>query len=441
MSIRTITALLLVSGTLVPSAVAQNATSIQSPSQAFLDPANGLSLEQAIIRGLAQEPALRAERTAIDAARRLREQAGLRRNPSVSMEWRTEPSGTDDQAMIAVEWPLELFRRNARIAVADREVEATERSVADRERLLAAEVRMRYGEVLAGVRELEVLEELLATLRRQHDLIRVRVDEGASPRLERDLLDVELRRLEADQLVQMGRVEAAAVELKRVLGMPSAESLRLRDTLEEVVTRQLAASSNRAGADSTDQRADVREAQARIGVAEAKVDRAEREGRFDVSVTGGYTRMDAGFPQFGFSAAGQLERVRGLFHYLSIGAMVSVPLFNRNQGESAAAQAERSAAVASLDAARLAADSEVAAARARDDRAHQAVKLYGSGLRTLARQNLSVVEQSYELGRSTVFDVVNEQKRLLEIERAYTDTLRTAYEARTSLKRALGERQ
>jgi cobalt-zinc-cadmium efflux system outer membrane protein len=437
MTIRTTTALLLVSGTLVPPAVAQNFAPAGS-TQAFIDARTGLSLDQAIARALEREPALRAERTAIDAARAMREQAGLRRNPSVSMEWRAEPAGTDEQTMVNVEWPLDLFRRGARTAVADREIAATELSVADRERLLTAEVRTRYGEVLAGVRELEVLEELLATLGRQHELIRVRVDEGASPPLERDLLDVELRRIEAERLLQMGRIEAASVELKRLLGMPPTESLRLRDTLEAIVIRQMAASSDRAGADPTDQRADVREAQARIGVAEAKIDRTEREGRFDVKVVGGYTRMDAGFPQFGFSATGQPERVRGLFHYLSVGAMVSVPLFNRNQGETAAAHAERSVAVANLEAARLSAQAEVAAARSRDERAHQAVKLYGSGARTLARQNLSVVEQSYELGRSTVFDVVNEQKRLLEIERAYTDTLRTAYEARTSLDRALG---
>jgi outer membrane protein, heavy metal efflux system len=438
MTIRTITALLLVSGTLVPPAVAQN-SSPGGSVQAFIDAQNGLSLDQAIARGLASEPALRAERTAIDAARGMRGQAGLRRNPSASMEWRTEPSGTDDQTMINVEWPLDLFRRDARTAVAEREVGATELAVADRERLLAGEVRTRYGEVLAGVRELDVVEELLATLARQHELVRVRVDEGASPRLERDLLDVERRRLEADRLLQVGRVEAALVELKRVLGMPPTDSLRLRDTLEGIVTLQMTALANGPAA-PIEQRADVREAQARVGVADAKIDRAEREGRFDVSVTGGYTRMDAGFPQFGFSAAGHLERVRGLFHYLSVGAMVSVPLFNRNQGELAAAQAERSAAVANLEAARLTAQSEAAAARSRDERAHQAVKLYGDGARPLARQNLSVVEQSYELGRSTVFDVVNEQKRLLEIERGYTDALRAAYEARTSLNRALGER-
>ena len=42
----------------------------------------------------------------------------------------------------------------------------------------------------------------------------------------------------------------------------------------------------------------------------------------------------------------------------------------------------------------------------------------------LARQNLAVVGQSYELGRVTVFDVLAEQRRYLEVERAYTDALR-----------------
>jgi outer membrane protein TolC len=70
------------------------------------------------------------------------------------------------------------------------------------------------------------------------------------------------------------------------------------------------------------------------------------------------------------------------------------------------------------------------------------VKQYGAGgARMLARQNLAVVGQSYELGRTTVFDVIAEQRRYLELERAYTETLRAAYEARTALKRALGEVQ
>ena len=79
--------------------------------------------------------------------------------------------------------------------------------------------------------------------------------------------------MEADRLLQIGRIEAALVELKRTLGMPPTESLRLRDTLEDIVTRQLTPPPYRSVADAAD-RADIREAQARIAVAEAKIDRA-----------------------------------------------------------------------------------------------------------------------------------------------------------------------
>jgi len=81
----------------------------------------------------------------------------------------------------------------------------------------------------------------------------------------------------------------------------------------------------------------------------------------------------------------------------------------------------------------------VAAAKSRDDYARRAVAVYTEGARTLARQNLDVVTQTYELGRATVFDVLNEQRRYLDLERAYTAALREAYEARTALRRALGD--
>jgi outer membrane protein TolC len=51
-----------------------------------------------------------------------------------------------------------------------------------------------------------------------------------------------------------------------------------------------------------------------------------------------------------------------------------------------------------------------------------------------------VVRETYSLGRTTVFDVLAEQRRFLEVEQGYTNALRAAYEARTALARALGER-
>jgi cobalt-zinc-cadmium efflux system outer membrane protein len=420
--------------------------SAQSPSVParlagqFVDPAAGLSLEQSIARAVEQEPSLRAARAEIDALEGTRLQASLRPNPSVSLERREEPGGTDNLTSIGIDWPLDLFRRSGRIAVAAREVTAAQRSVADRERVIAAEVRTRYGEVLATVRDLSLLDELAAATQQQFDLLRARVDEGASPPLDRDLLNVELRRLQAERLLQAGRAEAALFELKRVLGMSAASTLSVRDTLESVVQRDSVAAPP-VDVTIVDQRADVREASARIDVADAKIGRAQAQGRVDLSIFASYMRMDAGFPQRGSTLEGRLERVRGQFNYLSAGATLTIPLLNRNQGEVAAARAERAGAAATYDAARLAAGAQLASARARDERAREAVRLYSDGTQTLARQNLAVVGQSYELGRVTVFDVLAERRRYLDVEHAYTDALRAAYEARTALNRALGERR
>ena len=103
-----------------------------------------------------------------------------------------------------MQWPLDLFRKTGRVAVAEQELQATEQGVADRERLLAADVRMKYGEVVAAVRDLSVSDDLVAATTRQSDLLRARVEQGGTPPLERNMVEVELRRLEAERLAAGG---------------------------------------------------------------------------------------------------------------------------------------------------------------------------------------------------------------------------------------------
>jgi cobalt-zinc-cadmium efflux system outer membrane protein len=377
-------------------------------------------------------------RSDIEAARGRQLQAGLRPNPTLTLERRDEPAGTDNFTSIGIQWPLDLFRRDGRRQTAGRGLEATQLAVADRERLLAADVRMQYGVAAAAVRDVLVADELVASTQQQWNIVRARVDAGGTPPLERDLLEVELRRFEAGRLLAAGRADVAVVQLKQLLGMSPSDPLLLRETLEALIAGSPSEAASAAPV-SIAARPDVREAEVRVTLADARVEQARREGRVDINLFGTYMRMDAGFPQQGVGAAGALERVRGQFNYVAGGAMVVLPLFNRNQGQVAAAQAERSGAEARREAAELAARAEVAAAQARDTRARRAVSLYGGGVRTLARQNLNVVRQTFDLGRATVFDVLTEQRRYLEIEQAYTTTLREAWEARAALKRALGD--
>jgi cobalt-zinc-cadmium efflux system outer membrane protein len=413
------------------SAAVAVAISCAAPALAQDVPAEGVSLTQAMALALAREPSTRASRADVQVARGMTLQAGLRTNPTLSVERRQEPGGTDSATDVGVEWPLELFRRGSRVAVADAEVKVAEHEAADVRRQLAADVAAAYGETAAAVRGLALIDEVLAASTRQLELLRARASQGVTPTLDRDVVDVEVQRIQADRMVQAGRADRALVRLKRLLGLSPEAPLRLTQSLEV-----LAASATE-GTPSV--RPDVQAAEARVRAEEQRLAAARNEGRPDVTLFGSYMRMDAGFPQRGFSAGGGLERVRGQFNYVSAGAMVTVPLWNRQQGHVASAMAAREGADARADAARLTAASDVAEARVWSEQARRVVALYEGGIRPLARRNLDTVRETYQLGRATVFDVLAEQRRFLDIERAYTDALSDAYQSRVSLSKATGD--
>jgi len=356
----------------------------------------------------------------------------------VSIMRQGQTGGPDNLTSAELEWPLDLFRRDSRTAAADRAIEVAEFAVADQERMLIATVRAAYGELAASARDLEVSDALVAATRRSYELLRARVDEGAAPPLERNILEVELHRLESQRLLQAGDAEASLIALTRALGVGAPAVVAVRDTLDRLVEADSLPAAATAVPPSA-QRADIREAEARLRLAEARIEQVRNEGKFDVNVLVNYMRMDASFPQMAFGSGGTLEPIQGTFHNLAVGVTVVVPLSNRNQGAITAAQAEQAGAAHLRDARALTAESEVAAAAARDAHARRAVAIYASGVRTLARQNLDVVRETYELGRSTLTDVLAEQRRYLEIEMGYTDALRAAFEARTALKQARGD--
>jgi cobalt-zinc-cadmium efflux system outer membrane protein len=420
---------------------AQNTTTTRL-SDRFTDTQNGLSLDSAVRQALEREPTLRSVRSEVDVAQGKRLQATLRPNPSLSVEQRQEPTSPDSQTMAQIQWPLDLFRRPARVAVADRAIEVSERAVEDRTRLLIADVRGRYGDAAAAIRDLSLADDAVELISRQFDLLRQRASEGSVPVLERDKLEVELRRYEADRLLASGRVEASMIALKRTIGMAIDTPVQLRDRLENLLPSTVVSDSgigSSPNASVAAERADVRMTDAEVRLAQARIDEASAQGRYDVTLFGGYMRMDTRFAQLGFNQSGQLQPVQGTFNYVSGGAMVTVPFRNRNQGDIAAARAERAGAQARRDTAQLAAEADIAAAEARDAAARRALAVTASVV-DLAGKNLDVVRQAYELGRTTAADVLMEQRRYLDVQRAQTETMKTSYEARVALMQARGDR-
>jgi len=307
------------------------------------------------------------------------------------------------------------------------------------ERELAGRIRSQAGRWLAARRQLEVMDEVLRAARDLQKLLDSRVNEGLAPSVEGSIANVELWRLEAQRNILAGEAGAEAIELKRLCGLEPSADIALSDSLESLVREPQPASAPPSDEDIIERRPDMLEASARIRLAAAQVESARREGAFDVMLVGGFDRMRLGFPQMGLDQAGRHVPIDSVTHSVTVGAALTFPWRNRNQGAVAAAQSERRGVEAERDARALSVRAEVATARVREDEARRASELYASSIRTLARRNTDVMLESYKLGRNSLSELLAEQRRYLEIEAAFTEMLSRAYQARVAVRLAEGD--
>ena len=406
------------------------------PAQAQLAaPASELTIEELVARALADNPDLRATRAEVDAAGGRLRQAGLRPNPELDLGGQKALS-PDNNLTVTLRVPLDLNdRRGGRVAVAEQDLELRRKQLADRERRLRTDVRMKAGEMLAARRNLQITDELLDVNRTALGVVGNRVREGAAPTIDENLQLVEVNRLDANRQLLSSRVEIATLQLKLLAGMAADAPLTVRGelttsppTLEraEAVQRALAS------------RPDLAAARADVAVARALIRKEQAEGRWDASVNVGYMRQDFGFGLNGLTNSGQTRPIQDTFHYFGGGVTIMLPVLNRNQGNIAAAEAGVRAAERRLEFATLTTQQEVEAAFAQHEAARRSLEIYERGVRDVARRNLAVVRQSYELGRGSLLDVIAEQRRFIDVETGYTDVLKQVYDAAVEVERAVG---
>ena len=405
-------------------------TSAQPP------PPGPLTLDELVERGLAENPELRAARTEIEAAKGRLRQAGLRPNPMLDLSGTLSVLGPDNSQMIGLSWPLDLGgRKDARVSVGERELAVKQAQVADRERRLAADIRVKAGEVLAAARNLTVIDDLIAANRETQRLISRRVAGGAAPALDEQLLLVEITRLEAQRAGQVGRLESLRLQLMPLVGLSPASPFTVADSIERAIavppqddtlTRAL------------ERRPDLRMARLEERLGEARVDKERAEGRYDASVFTQYQRQDTGFDLMGTDAAGRSRPIQAVFHMVTFGVSITLPVRNRNQGNVTAARAELEGAQRRREATDLMVRQEVASAYAQHEATARAEDIYGRQVLGTARRNLDVIRRSYQLGRGSLLDVIAEQRRLIELEMGYTDVLKQRWDAAVDVQRALG---
>ncbi|MBA3765952.1 MAG: TolC family protein, partial [Acidobacteria bacterium] len=402
----------------------------------YVDKTSGMTADEAVAYALAHNGELIAARKEIDAAKALVKQASLRANPMLDVSGsRQIPPGKDNSVMVIGRLPLELGgRRNSRIAVATKELEIREHAVSDRKRILAAEVRTKFGQALAQILKLKFAEELVLTSRRGYRLVVARVVEGRTAPLEQNMVLVEVNRLRSIRELEVGKTEVQMLELKNILGMNPEEPLKLRGDFNDLIGQLPSAQEATERALAT--RPDVLALRATENLASAQIEQARASGRLDASLTAGYQRMNSSFPVNGINNAGQLRPVQDVFHFLTFGVSLELPVRNKNQGGIEAAAANLEAAQSRREFMELTVRREVAAAYARYTSAARAMEIYRVGVRDQASQNLDIVKQTYELGSKTLLDYISEHRRFIELENQFIDSMLETYSARVEIERA-----
>jgi cobalt-zinc-cadmium efflux system outer membrane protein len=402
----------------------------------YADPQAGLTVDQAVAYALEHNGELLAARKEIDAASVLVKQAGLRANPKVDASLSKTVTGTDNNITVNGMLPLELGgRRPARIRVAERELEMRRQDVANRERMLAADVRAKFGEALGAIFKLGFDEDLIATSQRGFNLVAARVTEGGTPPLEQNMVLVELNRLRSMRETAEGKAQMEMLSLRNLIGMSPDEPLRLRGDFNDLINPLLPL------ADATvlalSERPDLKLAKAAESFADARIEQERSEGRLDASLVAGYQRMDFGYPLNGINDAGQLRPIQGTFHYFTVGVSLDLPVRNKNQGAIEAAIAEAEGAKRRREFLELTVRREVASAYAQYNSTARAAEIFRVGVKDQASANLDVVRQTYELGSKTLIDYLGEQRRFIDLQNVYIDALLDTYKARVEVERAV----
>jgi cobalt-zinc-cadmium efflux system outer membrane protein len=401
----------------------------------YADPQAGLTVDQAAVYALEHNGDLLAARKEIDAASALVKQAALRANPKVDASLSKTVSGQDNNITVNGMLPMELGgRRSARIKVAERELDMRRQDVANRERMLVADVRAKFGEALAAILKLGFDEDLIATSQRGYDLVSARVTEGGTAPLEQNMVLVELNRLRSIRETAEGKAQIELLELRNLIGMTPDEPLRLRGDFNDVIgpLPTLAEVTNRA----LSERPDLKLARAAEAFAEARIEQARADGRLDASLIAGYQRMDFGYPLSGINDTGQLRPIQSTSHYFTMGVSLDLPVRNKNQGTIEATVAEAEAAKRRREFLELTVRREVASAYAQYNSAARAAQIFRVGVKDQANANLDVVRQTYELGSKTLIDYLGEQRRFIDLQNGYLDALLDTYKAHVEIERA-----
>ena len=381
------------------------------------------SLSSLVDEALRRNPELKFYEAEISAAKANRKTAGLWSNPELSADAGRMRMTHDDGLAWSValmqpfEWPGRLGLRKA---IANRDIELAELGL-DRFRVaLASRVRSAGYGVYAAEQKANAVQEVADRLRLLRDVLVQRDAAGITPLLETrviEALDISMQRKASEAAIQK---QAALFELNQLRGVSPTEALAVNNAdLNFRPVGDIAALRAAALTNNFELRMRVVElAQSGLRVSLAKNER--------------YPTWSIG-PMYSEERLGDQERMVG------VGISLPLPLWNRNSGGIAAAEAKQLQAETAMFVAQREVERKVAEAAAR-----YKVKLDEIGKWRVDsiehfRQAADLADRHYRLGAVPVATYIELQKEYLEAVEALLDTRKEALEAWQELQLLTGK--
>lgn len=408
----------------------------QLSSAQFFD-ASGFTVQQLVETGSSRRADLLAARQRLVVAEGRLLQVGVRPNPTLDVEYGTPRfvAGEAEQDLsVGVSQIFETGgKRSKRSAVARLELAQARSAVLRLEQEFAAEVRAAYARAVLKGRQLDALEGLINASGEQVRITDARLKEGDVAPVDLNLVQLESDRLRAQVIRTQAELESELITLRTFVGFEMTDPLRLAPFPERPprLDRTLAELTQLA----LRERPDLRAARLgeELGTARIGLAKAIRTPNIAASV-----RLSRNRELFDLPARLGGGDLSDTDTELTFGVAVELPFFNRNQGGIAAAAGERIQATRQREFLEASIRRDVALAYRRYQAAAEALALYATRIMPRAEQNIRSVRAAYNLGEFSAFDIVNEQRRLIESQTGYNEALGNYYSVLVELERALG---
>src|SRR6266850_5801468 len=284
-------------------------------------PVTRLSLDDAVVLALRENPTLRAKQHEYRATQAQEITAGLRPNPTASYTAdQMGNSNVDQQHTVTIGQPIELGgKRGRRLDSARAAIRVTAAELEDVRRQVVAQVKKAFTDTLVAEATLALTGENLKALDEVERLQRIRAEKGDISELELTRIQVQRFAFERDAADARQAIAAARIALRAVVG-PEAVApdfavsgeLDFRDVPLDVTALRRRA---------LDARPDLRAAEAARARARADRELARANAWWDVTPLVEYQRI-------------------GSDNTFGVGVSVPLRVFDRNQGEIARTRAE-----------------------------------------------------------------------------------------------------